>query len=210
MALTVGTFLDQTPYLLLEIQMGSLPMQMKKLLLSTAFVFLCAGVASAAASKMWVHVHVQDSDKEEQVKINLPLSVIEVMLPMIEEEQIRKGSIHLNDNQFKVEDLRRVWNEIRDEGDMDFVTVEGRDENVRIRIEGNFLLVQPEEKSKNNNVDIRLPLQVVDAMLSGTGNELNLSAGIKALRDSGVKDIITVNDDHSSVRVWIDDKNLGK
>jgi len=184
-------------------------MKMKRLLLSATFVLLCAGVASAA-TKMWVHVHVEDSVKEEKVKINLPLSVIEAMLPMIEEEQIRKGSLHINDHDFRVEDLRKVWNEIRDEGDMDFVTVEGRDGNVKVRIEGNFLLVQPEEKSKDSKVDIRLPLQVVDAMLSGSGNELNLTAGIKALRDSGVHDIITVNDNHSSVRVWIDDKNLGK
>ena len=184
-------------------------MQMKKLLLSATFVLLCAGISSAA-TKLWVHVHVEDTAKEEKVKINLPLSVIEAMLPMIEEEQIRKGSLHINDHNFRVEDLRKVWNEIRNEGDMDFITVEGRDGNVRVSIQGNFLLVQPDEKSKHSKVDIRMPLQVVDAMLSGSGNELNLTAGIKALKDSGVKDIITVNDDHSSVRVWIDDKNLGK
>jgi len=192
-----------------EIRFGELQMKMKKLLLSAAFLLLCAGFASAA-TKMWVHVHVEDSAKEEKVKINLPLSVIEAMLPMIEEEQIRKGSLHINDHDFRVEDLRKAWNEIRNEGDMDFITVEGRDGNVRVRIEGKYLLVQPDDKSKNSKVDIRLPLQVVDAMLSGSGNELNLTAGIRALKDSGMQDIITVNDNHSSVRVWIDDKNLGK
>jgi hypothetical protein len=183
---------------------------MKKLFLSAALIVLVAGLAPAAAAKMWVHVNVKDSFKDETVKINLPLSVIEAMLPMIEEEQLRKGSIQINDHDFKVEDLRKAWNEIRNEGDMEFITVEGRDGNVSVRIEGKYLLVQPEKKSENSKVDIRLPLQVVDAMLSGTGNQLNLAAGIKALRDSGVKDIITVNDNHSSVRVWIDENNLGK
>src|ERR1044071_152653 len=115
---------------------GELPM--KKLLLSATLMLLCAGFASAA-TKMWVHVHVEDSAKEEKVKINLPLSVIEAMLPMIEEEQLRKGSLHINDHDFRVEDLRKAWNEIRNEGDMDFITVEGRDGNVRVRIEGKYL-----------------------------------------------------------------------
>src|SRR6185503_20214250 len=91
-----------------EIRFGELQMKMKKLLLSAAFLLLCAGFASAA-TKMWVHVHVEDSAKEEKVKINLPLSVIEAMLPMIEEEQIRKGSLHINDHDFRVEDLRKAW-----------------------------------------------------------------------------------------------------
>ena len=184
---------------------------MKKLLFSAVLVVLVAGLAVAATpAKKWIHVNVKDSTKDETVKINLPLSVIEAMLPMIEEEQLRKGSIEINDHDFRVEDLRKAWNDIRNEGDTDFITVEGRDGTVSVRIQGNYLLVQPEKKSENSKVDIRLPLPVVDAMLSGTGNQLNLTAGIKALRESGVNDIITVNDNHSSVRVWIDENNLGK
>ncbi len=184
-------------------------MKMKNLLLSFTLVLLCAGISSAA-SKMWVHVHVEDSAKEETVKINLPISVIETMLPIIQEKKLRDGHINFNDSDLKVQDLRKVWNDIREEGDMEFVSVEGRNGNVRIFIEGNFLLVQPEDRSKDSKVDIRIPLKVVDAMLSGKGNELNLTAAVKALRDSGVKDIITVKDKHSSVRVWIDDKNQAK
>jgi hypothetical protein len=184
-------------------------MRLKHFLLSASLLVLLAGV-SAAASKMWVHVHVQDSTKEETVKINLPISVIETMLPIIEQKKMRDGQIKINESEFRVEDLRKVWNDIRDEGDMEFVSVQGRDSNVRVYIQGNYLLVQPEEKHKKSKVDIRIPLKVVDAMLFGKGNQLNLTAAVKALRDSGVKDIITVTDEDTSVRVWIDDKNLGK
>jgi hypothetical protein len=184
-------------------------MRTKHLLFSVAGFLFSAGLA-LASSKMWVHVHVQDSLKSETVKVNLPISVIETMLPMIQEEKIREGKININDRELRIADLRKAWNDIRDEGDMEFVSVESPDGNVRVYIQGNFLFVQPQEKSKDSKVDIRIPLKVVDAMLSGTGNELNLTAGIKALRDSGVKDIITVKDNHTSVRVWVDDKNLGK
>jgi hypothetical protein len=184
-------------------------MQFKKLLLGATLLVLCAGVASAA-SKMWVHVHVEDSAKEETIKMNLPISVIETMMPMIQDKKLRDGHFKINDNHFRVEDLRKVWHDIRDEGDMEFVSIQGRDENVRIYIEGNFLLVQPDRKDKKSKVDIRIPLKVVDAMLSGKGEELNLTAAVKALRDSGVKDIITVKDEDTSVRIWIDDKNVAK
>jgi len=183
-------------------------MRKKSLILSAALLVLLAGVTTAA-SKLWVHVHVEDATKEETVKINLPISVIETMLPIVEQKKLRDGHIKLNDSEFRVEDLRKVWNDIRDEGDMEFISVQGRDKNVRVFIEGNYLLVQPEEKDKSK-VDIRIPLKVVDAMLSGKGDELNLTAAVKALRDSGVRDIITVKDEDTSVRVWIDDKNLGK
>ena len=123
---------------------------------------------------------------------------------------MRDGNIKINNSEFRVEDLRKVWNDIRDEGDMEFVSVQGRDSNVRVYIQGNYLLVQPEDTHKKSKVDIRIPLKVVDAMLSGKGEELNLTAAVKALRDSGIKDIITVKDEDTSVRVWIDDKNLGK
>jgi hypothetical protein len=184
-------------------------MQFKKLLLGATMILFCAGVASAA-SKMWVHVHVEDSAKEETIKMNLPISVIETMMPLIQEKRLRDGHIKINNSEFRVEDLRRAWQDVREEGDMEFVSIEGRDGNVRIYIEGNFLLIQPDQKNKKSKVDIRIPLKVVDAMLSGKGEELNLTAAVKALRDSGVKDIITVKDEDTSVRIWIDDKNVAK
>jgi hypothetical protein len=183
-------------------------MRVKNLLFSLAFILLSAGLV-LAAPKMWVHVHVEETAKSETVKINLPISVIETMLPVIQEKSMRDGTININDRELRIEELRKVWQDIRDAGDMDFISIEKPDGNVRVYIQGNYLMVQPEEKSRKSKVDIRIPLQVVDAMLSGKGNELNLAAGVKALRDSGVKDIITVKDEDTSVRVWIDDKNLG-
>lgn len=184
-------------------------MRLKSLSMTAILVLLCAGV-SFASSKLWVHVHIEDQTKEEIVKINLPISVIETMLPMIEDKKLKSGKIYMDDKEFRVEDLRKAWKDIRDEGDMEFVSIQGRDGNVRIFIEGNYLLVMPEEKARKKQVEVRIPLQVVDAMLSGKGDQLDLAAGVKALRDSGIKDIITVRAEDSYVRVWIDDKNLGK
>jgi hypothetical protein len=162
-----------------------------------------------AASKEWLHIHVDDNRKEEKVRINIPLSLMETMLPLIEEEAIKEGKVELNNHDVKISELKKMWAAFKDEGDAEFVTVEKKDENVRVFTSGKFLMVQS-YKTTEGKVNIRIPLAAVDAMLSGSGNELNLAAGVKALKDSGIRELITVEADNSKVLVWIDDKNIAK
>lgn len=100
-----------------------------------------------------------------------------------------------------------MWKQIRSQGDSEFVSIQNRDTNIRVFTKNGYLFVKPQDDSKKN-VDIRIPLSVVDAILSGDGESLNLKAAVQALKDSGVKDIITVKDEEKTVRVWIDDSNL--
>jgi hypothetical protein len=115
----------------------------------------------------------------------------------------------LNDRNVKISELKKMWKSFKDEGDAEFLSVEKKGENVRVFTSGNFLMVQS-YKTTEGNVNIKIPLAAVDAMLSGSGNELNLAAGVKALKDSGVRELITVEADNSKVLVWIDDRNVAK
>lgn len=179
---------------------------LKKILLVSAFCLLAVGVQ--AASKEWLHIHVNETKgDEEKVRVNIPLSLIEVMLPMVEEKAVSEGKIRLHEKDFRVEDLRKIWKSVKDEGDTEFVSVEKKGEHVRVFTQGNFLMVQSDKDSRSK-VNIKLPMAVVDAMLSGDGEELDLMAAVKALKNSGVRDLITVEDDDTNVLVWIDDKNL--
>lgn len=179
---------------------------LKKFAIVSVFCLIAAGVQ--AASKEWLHINVHDTKgEEERVSVNIPISLIEVMLPLVEEKAVREGKIHMNDKDFKVSDLRKIWNTVKDEGDSEFLTVDKKNEHVRVFTQGRFLMVQSDENSRKK-INMKLPMAVVDAMLSGSGDELNLMAGVKALKDSGVRDLITVDDDDSKVMVWIDDKNV--
>ena len=179
---------------------------LKKFAIVSIFCLVAGGLQ--AATKEWLHINVHDTKgEEEKVRINIPISLIEVMLPLVEEKAVRDGKIRMNDKDFKVSDLRKIWNSVKDEGDSEFVTVDKKDQHVRVYTQGHFLMVQSDENSRKK-VSMKLPMAVVDAMLSGNGDELNLMAGVKALKDSGVHDLITVNDDDSNVMVWIDDKNV--
>ena len=49
-------------------------------------------------------------------------------------------------------------------------------------------------------------MEVVDALFSGEGDELNVKAAISQLQKRR-GDIVRVNDETSTVRVWIDEKS---
>ncbi|PYU99241.1 MAG: hypothetical protein DMG10_25750, partial [Acidobacteria bacterium] len=78
-----------------------------------------------------------------------------------------------------------------------------RHETVRISREGEFVLVKVTEKQEPK-VDLKIPVAVVDALLERPGDELNLKAAVAAMRQKQVGDILTVNDNNTRVRLWID------
>ena len=53
---------------------------------------------------------------------------------------------------------------------------------------------------------MQLPMEVVDAMLAGEGDELDLVAGLQALREHGHAILVTGTDEGSDIRIWVDDK----
>jgi hypothetical protein len=77
------------------------------------------------------------------------------------------------------------------------------------RSEG-FLLVDVDEtRGDRERVEIKVPITVIDALLSGEGDELNLAAAIRALDAHGSQQLITVDDDDSQVRIWVDSDQAG-
>jgi hypothetical protein len=49
---------------------------------------------------------------------------------------------------------------------------------------------------------------VVNALLSGEKDELNVVAAIHALGDYQDLDLVSVTDENTTVRVWVDAKNV--
>jgi hypothetical protein len=63
-----------------------------------------------------------------------------------------------------------------------------------------------ERRKGLEQVRIEIPTSLVDALLSGEGDEANVQAAISELRKRR-GDIVRVQDDDSHVRVWIDEQN---
>ena len=160
---------------------------------------------SAAGDDPWIHVTVDGED--ERVRVNVPLALLEAILPLIEEDEFRHGRIRIDDVEFRHEDVVNALEALRDAEDGEYITVEERGESVRISKEGKMLLVRVEDEHGPETVDIKVPVAVLDALVAGDGDELDLLAAIRALGEHGEGDLITVSEHGSEVRIWIDDKN---
>ena len=55
-------------------------------------------------------------------------------------------------------------------------------------------------------VYVEVPVEVIDALLSGEGNDLNVLAAVEKL-DGRRGDLVRVTDGGTKVRVWIDEKD---
>lgn len=181
-------------------------MKTKQILAATAVALILVAMPAAAASELWLHVKVQgNEDQHERVTVNLPISVVEKALPLIPEEEWQDGQVVIDNAEFDAARLRELWQEVKDTPDMTFVTVQSDDETVRVYKEGAYLVARTTEASEGGaQVHARIPLTVVDALLSGAGNTLNVHAAIQALAAHGEGELVTVTDGDESVRVWID------
>ena len=181
-------------------------------LLAAAALVAGVGLAPALAGTegKWIHIRVLGhGENGESVKVNLPVAVLETMADAIEADHFSGGQIHISEGNIKPEQLRAVWQSLKSTQDMEFVTVESNDETVRVAKSGGFLLVKVNDgaKKRDGKVDIKVPMQVVDALLQAPEGQLNVKAALQALVDFGSGDLVQVTDGDSHVRIWIDGRS---
>jgi hypothetical protein len=177
--------------------------------LLAAVLALTFGAMPLQAQTPWIHVEVHENEADaSHVKVNLPLSVVQIALEAAPEKIVDDGKIRIHhiDEDFDVEDLRRMWNELRSAPESEWVTFENKGEKVSIRREADQILVEVDDRRDAGTVRVQVPLRVVDALFSGEGQELNLKEAISEL-DSLRGDIVRVDDGNTKIRVWIDEKD---
>ncbi len=160
----------------------------------------------AQGPSAWVHVRVEERAHQSKVSVNLPVSVVEAALQAAPEKVLTEGRIHLGHggNDLSVADLRRAWNELKNTGDAEFVSVEDGDQTVRVARSGSVVLVHIDKPGGREAVRVEVPVEVVDALFSGQSEELNVRAAFAKLRNRR-GDIVRVHDDNATVRIWIDE-----
>ena len=178
----------------------------RKLIPVALLAVLTLAAAPALANDLWFHVTVNEhSGENANITVNLPISIVEKALALIPEDAMQGGRIKIEDEEFDANRLRELWSELRNSPDMEFVTVRTDDETIRVYKENGFLVARTTESSASGTeIHARLPMDVVEALLSGDGDELNVEAALQALVSSGQGELVTVNDKDATVRVWID------
>lgn len=161
---------------------------------------LLAASSTVGASDLWIHVRVTESGhRATTVEVNLPLRLVERLAPLVDDGRHGDSRICLGHEEMDVTELRETWRKLR-AGE---VVVE--DDAVLMLQHGDRgeELVVRGRDSENGSV-VTLPASVVDALLSGDGDRLELEAAVDALAGHGAGEIVTARDDGTRVRIWLD------
>ncbi len=171
--------------------------------LVAALVLLVAAPALGSTSSLWLHVRVDEADSDTKVVVNLPFSLIDKAMPMIDiGDHVRHDSVHLNGHRLSYEEMRELWLEVRSGPDMAYITVDDDDESVRIWKEAGYFHVRVRDRW-DEQVDVRMPMTVVDALL-GAERRFDVAAAMEALAAHGEGELVRVREADESVRVWVD------
>jgi len=167
--------------------------------------------SASSSSDRWLHIRAISSDaKGETVRVNVPLELAEKVLPAIHQERIHDGKVKIDNAHVNDVDLRALVEAIRTTKDGEFVTVQSNDCDVRVAKQSNHLVVHVLDKgnSKKSEVEIKVPMKVIDALFSAGKDELDLVAALHALAAQGDTELVSVKDHENTVRVWLDSKNV--
>ena len=172
--------------------------------ISIVLLILFLGSSLTWAQSTTLHIRVQEGEAEK-VSLNLPVSVISAVLPLVEDKvgHLMGEHIEMGGQEFGIADLREIWTALKDDGSYELANIQTGEENIRILLDENSLLIDTDEASKEQ-VHVRIPVPVMDALLSGTGDELDLAGALETLASTGESDLVEVRAGDAHVRVWID------
>lgn len=175
-----------------------------------------ATASSAQASTShdrWLHVRVTNpTSNDETVRVNVPLELAEKVLPTINKDRLHNGKVKFDEIDCHGIDVHALLEAARTSADGEFVTVQSKDSDVRVAKRNGYFFVNVAEKNhpKKSQVEVKIPMKVVDALLSSGKDELDLVAGLHALSQQGDTELVSVKDQENTVRVWLDSKNISE
>jgi hypothetical protein len=162
--------------------------------------------SGSSAAIPWVHVRVEEGARSSKVSVNLPMPVVEAALKAAPDTLTSEGRIHIcpGRHSLSLADMRKIWQELKNAGDTDFVSVEEDDQTVKVARRGDLVQVRVDSRSGHEQVHVDLPVSLVDAALGGEGGTLDVKGLVRELQKRR-GDIVRVTDKDTSVRVWIDE-----
>ena len=163
--------------------------------------------ATQQESEPWIHVAVT-GDSDSNMNLNLPLAAVTAMLALAPETIVQDGQLQLGGStELPVAEIRDMWRELRGAGDVEFVTIQHEGQDVRIAREGDTILVNVSDSdgdADDEGVRVEIPVSVVDALLAGDGDSLNIRAAVDEL--STLRgELVRVIESDNNIRVWIDE-----
>lgn len=154
----------------------------------------------------WIHIAVT-GDSGQNMNLNLPLAAVEAAIALAPDTIVSDGQLQLgSETEVPVAAIRDIWRELRNAGDVEFATIQHEGNDVRIAREGETILVNVNREGGDaeDEVRVEVPVPVVDALLSGEGDMLNIRAAVQQLSTMR-GEMVRVTESDSNIRVWIDE-----
>lgn len=167
--------------------------------------------AQAAPSDLWIHVRVDNPDNRgDMVRVNFPVALAEVIVSSVNHDQLRHGHINIGDADLNGVDLRSIMDALKTAKDGEFISVKHGDQTVRVAKQGGILIIHVNDpnRGKAQDVEIHVPMTVVDALVTSGGNDLDIAAALHALAAHGTDtELVSVKDGRQTIRIWLDSKS---
>jgi hypothetical protein len=196
--------------------------------LASAAIAQDTPTSSSGKSEQWIHVRVESrEDHGETVRVNVPVEMAAKVIPAINKNNLHDGKVHIDSMHTNDVDLRAILDAVRSSRDGEYVTVQSKDNNVRVAKSAGYLYIHVTDKSEGkkaaandgkpgakaapgheSKVEIKVPMMVVDALFSAGKDELDIVAALKALSVHRDMELVTVKNDENTVRIWMDSKNV--
>ena len=174
-------------------------------------IIVTAAPTSAQEAQSWLHVQIEGGgDNDGNVAVNLPLQAVGAVMAMAPDNIISPDGrlVVAEEHGLSVSSLRQAWQGVKDAGDAEFVTIREEERTVRIARAGDQIEIRVEHVADDaETVRVDLPLALVDALLSGEGETLNIAAALDQL--STLRgDIVRVTEEERQIRVWVDEQSV--
>lgn len=182
----------------------------RTLLLAAGFTVLSLATAFAvtATTTRYLHVKVSNPGTHELVRVNVPLTLAEKVIPAINHGQLRDGKVEIGNFRADNVNVHAILDALKTAPEGEFVSVQDTGSDVRVAKERGQLVVHVIDKNSRENVDVTIPWDVAQALISDTNeDQLNVEAAVKALETVGDTTLVRVSGQDENVRVWIDSRN---
>ena len=178
--------------------------------LGLALALTCAGTtapamaASDSADTIWLRIEVtSDGADHPKVKVNLPLSLIEVVVDSIDKREFMSEI----ENEHPSLDIPKLWKSIRKMDENEFLTVETDDENVRVWKDADLFRISVQEAGREKaNIQVKIPLAIMDYIFSSKSETFDFQEIVSQLRGDLPLTLVTVDHDDEKVKIWLEEK----
>ncbi len=177
---------------------------LRKIFLIAIFAILTASLAFSGEKIRWINVHVSEPAEETDVQIHLPFSLVSAAIQSVKTDEFDQGKVelHLEDTEI---DIVPLLQEIKKAPDGEYVKVEDKEANVIItKKKGTIYIDVKEKEGEKAKVKVKVPETLLDAVKIDENNRLDVAAMLSALKAVESGDLVTVDADGTSVRVWIE------